>query len=959
VEKPPPLAGRASELQILRLALDAAEAGRGSLLFLTGPAGIGKTRLLAEALDEAKKRGFAAASGVALAESLVLYHSWSEALRGLSLDHLLLEEPPPRLRALYLVSDTGLPVARAERPDASEDPALLAMMLNNAAEFVRDAIRPSGQESDSGILRLSVGGRGVVTVAGRHVALLAVFEGRESEIFLRELRRTLDDVGRRAGDRLAGWDGNKKAVADLAQPLHAILQSGSFDGVDLAADGQARKFNLFDNVLFGLKRHAATEPVLLVLDDLQWADSSSLGLLHYLARNTQDAPVVLLGAFRSEDREHRQALREALTAMAREDLGQEISLTRLQLAEARLMADGLLGAHKLEAPFVERLWRDSDGNPLILREVLRQLKDTGVLALDPSDGLLRLARSPDRFEVPTKIREAVGLRIASMERGDRELLDAASVCGTRFGGLLLANILGEVELKVVRQVASIHRHTGLVQPAEAGWQFEHPIVREVVYEAVPNDLRRLLHLRAAEVLQATGGARSQVGEHYAEAGDGRAVAPLQESAEEALGRGAPEEAARLLAKALGVSQGPERAPLEMRRAHALEAADQYDEALGALDRAASAGAPPVAVSLLRASVLRHQGQLEASLPVIEVALAGLEGPEAAQLLVQRARAFNGLARFRDAEEAARAAFDACPERELGVRADALYEMANSAWLSGNHARAIELLNKTLRLRESADDRRGVSGVFIALGTVLGDQGQSDRAVELLRLGLALNQKIGDRRAAALCKVNIAHALADRGELQAAMDEIERASDEAQRIGSPRILAWSDLVSAIVLARRGKSRDAVNRLERVAAEARRFGELSLLAAALAESVAPRLAIKERNRALEDAKAAVQLATKIGAKSAEGAALRALGLAVAANDGLKAAEGHFEAAVARYTALDNQLQAAETHSAWGDALRAGGQPVEAKAHYGLAVALFEAGSLRRRAAQARTSLVALAQ
>jgi len=167
------------------------------------------------------------------------------------------------------------------------------------------------------------------------------------------------------------------------------------------------------------------------------------------------------------------------------------------------------------------------------------------------------------------------------------------------------------------------------------------------------------------------------------------------------------------------------------------------------------------------------------------------------------------------------------------------------------------------------------------------------------------------------------------------------------------------VSAIVLARRGKSRDAVNRLERVAAEARRFGELSLLAAALAESVAPRLAIKERNRALEDAKAAVQLATKIGAKSAEGAALRALGLAVAANDGLKAAEGHFEAAVARYTALDNQLQAAETHSAWGDALRAGGQPVEAKAHYGLAVALFEAGSLRRRAAQARTSLVALAQ
>lgn len=959
MEKPPPLAGRASELQILRLALDAGGAGRGSLLFLTGAAGIGKSRLLAEALSEAKARGFACSSGVALAESLVLYHAWSEALRGLSLDHLLLEEPPPRLRALYLVSDTGLPVARAERPDASEDPALLAMMLNNAAEFVRDAIRPSGTESDPGILRLSVGGRGVVTVAGHHVALLAVFEGRESEIFLRELRRTLDDVSRRAGERLATWDGNKKAVADLAQPLLAILQSGSFDGVDLAADGQARKFNLFDNVLFGLKRHAATQPVLLVLDDLQWADASSLGLLHYLARNTQDAPVVLLAAFRSEDRLHRQALHEALTAMAREDLGQEIGLGRLQLAEARDLVAGLLGPHKLEAAFIERLWGESDGNPLILHEVLRQLRDTGVLAPDPSDGLLRLARTHERIEIPTKIRDAVGLRIASLERGDRELLDAASVCGTRFGGLLVAHLLGEAEFKVVRQVASIHRHYGLVLPTDAGWQFEHPIVREVIYESVPKDLRRLLHLRAAESLVLTGGAPSAVGEHFAEAGDERAVAPLESSATEALQRGAAEEAARLLGKALQAAPASSHAALEMRRAEALEQADRYQEALACLERASEAGAGRIPVALVHALVLRQQGRYEASLPVLDSALEGVRGLEAARLLIQRARGLVALARYPEAEEAGRAALTACPPAEGGVRGDALFEIANSLWQRGEPVRAIEILNETLALREGAGDKRGVSEVIIALGTILGAQGRCDRSVELLRLGLALNQKIGDRRSAALCKLNIAHALADLGDLQAAQDEIERASEAAARIGNPRLVAWSELVAGIVLAKRGKSRDAVNRLDRVQAEARKFGDLRMLSSALAESVAPRVAIKEREQALEDAEEAMALATKIGAKGDQGAALRALGLASASLDDLDRAGGYFEAALVRYTALDNTLQSAETHRVWGDSLLSAGRRAEAKAQFALSVSLFESGSLRRRAAQARASLVALAQ
>ncbi len=955
----PLLVGRDSELQIIRSALDLAAEGRGSLLLLSGVAGMGKTRLIEGAVKEARSRAFAIGSGAALPEASAIYHPWNEALRALSLDQLLRDEPPPRLLAFYLVSTAGLPVARAERPGFGEDPALLSMMINNAADFLRDAMRARGAESEGDLLRFAVGGRGVCVLRARNVALLAVFEGRESEIFLHEVRRLLEEVSRRAGARLDGWDGNKRAVADLGQPLTTVLQSGAFEGIDLAADGQARRYNLYDNVLFGLRRRAAASPVLLAVDDLQWADASSMGLLHYLARNTRDAPILLLGSYRAEEGEGSVHMREALAGMAREDLGQEIALPRLSLRDTRALAEADLGHNKIEGEFFEKLSTQIEGNPYILREVVRQMLDSGAIAPDPHDGLLRVTRPLDRLEVPSKIREAVAVRVSALERSDRELLDAAAVCGTRFPGKLLAGVLEANELKVVRQLGSINRHHRIVIPAEGQWRFEHPIVREVVYESIPGDLRRLLHLEAGKTLRGMGGSPSDVGEHLAEGGDPAAVGPLEQCAAEALERGSVDEAARLFGKAAKVAPADRKGPLELRRAEALERADRHDEALSAASHAISLGADPTAGALLRAVLLLDLSRDEEAVATADAALASAAGADAHRLLVVRARALNGLARFADAEAAARAALDGLPADEMRVRSDALFQLGASAWYRGAHTRAIQVYNEALRLREALDDRRGIAEVFMALGAVLGDQGRVQRALELLTLALSLSEKIGDRRAAAACRLNVAHALVDIGDLNGALQAAEIAQAGSERIDNPRLIAWCDCIIAMVLDRRLKARDAVSRFERCAARARRFGDRRLLVTALAEGVGSRIRIGEVDLALHDAKEAAELAKRIGAGPVEGLALRACGEAAAAAGNLEEAEGHFKAAGTVFASMGNDTARAETFVRWGDAMLGAKNRPAAKAQFAQALQLFESADLKRRAAATRTSLVALAQ
>jgi len=267
-------------------AMENATVGRGGVLVFRGPSGIGKTRLLAEALARAAANGFTCLRGVAFQELVSPYHPWVEALEPLGLSHLLGPDPPPRLLALYILSSAGLPAAHAERPEFSDEPELMATMLGAVAEFVRDAIAKPGAPDRVGVLRVAQGNRGFCVLPMGAFGLVAVVEGRETEVFIEELTTLGSEIERRSGKWLRAWDGDVSALEPAALSMREFLGSGKYEGIDLALNGAARRLNVFQNILYGLRRRAGDVPLLIVIDDLQWADPTSLALFHFLARNT-------------------------------------------------------------------------------------------------------------------------------------------------------------------------------------------------------------------------------------------------------------------------------------------------------------------------------------------------------------------------------------------------------------------------------------------------------------------------------------------------------------------------------------------------------------------------------------------------------------------------------------------------------------------------------------------------
>src|SRR3990172_6716434 len=303
VEGPPPLVDRVQETDRLRALLRDAKEGKGSLLVLRGEAGIGKTRLVQETLALGLREGFATGLGTCLSETVALYHPWQEALRPIGLAHVLGEPPPPLLKAIYVIASGGRLVAEAEREGVASDPDLFASMLTAVGDFLRDALG-SSVDVEGPVLRMSTGKTGLVVRRAADFAIAALIEGHETEAFLDDLRDLAEGIGRKWGQALTGWDGQREKVVGMEAPLNGLLGSLKYRGAEtmtMMTDATLRREVLFHNVLLGLQRKAEVQQVLLVLDDLQWSDPSSLALIHYVARNIRQHRVAILGTSRTEE----------------------------------------------------------------------------------------------------------------------------------------------------------------------------------------------------------------------------------------------------------------------------------------------------------------------------------------------------------------------------------------------------------------------------------------------------------------------------------------------------------------------------------------------------------------------------------------------------------------------------------------------------------------------------------
>jgi tetratricopeptide (TPR) repeat protein len=280
----------------------------------------------------------------------------------------------------------------------------------------------------------------------------------------------------------------------------------------------------------------ARQPLVLLLDDLHWADPVSLDLLRAVGRYLTDLPLLILATYRDDEPTAGQPWAGVLPALVREARAERLTVSRLGGEATRAFAHA---RYRLpagdEARLADYLHARAEGNPFYLGELLRSLEEAGLLRRGPGEGGWTLG---DLLEagVPPLLRLIIGERVARLGTETGQLLAVAAVIGQAVPLDLWAAASGADDETLGGALDRVSAVRMLAEtPDGAGARFAHALIRETLYEAIPLPRRRGLHRRVAEALLVTAHPDPDaVAGHFQRAGDPRAIPWLIQAGHRAL-----------------------------------------------------------------------------------------------------------------------------------------------------------------------------------------------------------------------------------------------------------------------------------------------------------------------------------------------------------------------------------------------------------------------------------------
>jgi ATP/maltotriose-dependent transcriptional regulator MalT len=532
-----------------------------------------------------------------------------------------------------------------------------------------------------------------------------------------------------------------------------------------AGDPNEVRTRLMWNFAEFLRNYSARSPLLCILEDLQWADESSLHLLHFLARQAESQPILILCTYNDSQRDQSLQLvqtERSLVSLGVGEIRRLEPLTLDQVAELVRLAFGVDADVVRE--FSALLFGWTRGNPFFLEEILKSLIASGRISLH---GGTWSGWDGSAFSLPASIRDAVLTRVGALSESARQIADLAAIVGARASYALLASLSGLRDPDLLAALEELCGHRILEEHVEAGqivYDFTHPLVRQTLYNEFGLQRARVMHGTVAEAME----------RYY---GD-RAIA----HADELAFHFARADAAHLRSKAAVYMAAAGRAALDRRADHE-------------------------AVSYLRAALERADG-------------SGDGGPEMRGTLVrQLARAHQHLGDFAAASDLWAAALTDVPA-DSAEHAELRRASGMCYYWRGMHAEARGELDAGLRSAEARDDSAETVRLLVAKAHCLQEVGRGTQALEALTGALPLAERLGDP--ALLARVHRALALLRIwiGPREVAREHAERAIELARQVGDLSIEFWARWGLAVLEGMRGDTEQLARAVDEVNALADR-------------------------------------------------------------------------------------------------------------------------------------------
>ncbi len=351
----------------------------------------------------------------------------------------------------------------------------------------------------------------------------------------------------------ADLDDIRGALHEHGPELSRLVPELRHRAPDLPAppgEPEGERYRLFESVIGLLSSVAEHAPILLVLDDLQWADRPTLLLLRHLARSPRPGRLLVLLAFRTEAAT--EVLHGFLSELGRDRLSTQLDIRGLSQRDTAELVRVRAGEMPSSA-FARRIHRETEGNPFFVEEIVRNLVAAGVRVGAATASELQ------RFELPEGVKRMVARRMDTLDPRTIEWLRVASVAGRDFDAELLEELLEFDEEEFLTALEEALAAGLLLEQVTASgrYSFSHALIREALYEGMSEPRRARLHRRVGEALE--GAAQPQLSAlalHFTRAAGSKdsekAISYAVQAALEAADMLAHEEALEHYARALDV-----------------------------------------------------------------------------------------------------------------------------------------------------------------------------------------------------------------------------------------------------------------------------------------------------------------------------------------------------------------------------------------------------------------------
>jgi DNA-binding SARP family transcriptional activator len=579
----------------------------------------------------------------------------------------------------------------------------------------------------------------------------------------------------------------------------------------LASPDEERR-RMFENIRTFFSEVAKHRPLILFVDDLQWADESTLGFVHYLIRHLPGERILLLGAYREEEIHDLHPLRELIDHFTKEKAILSIALKPLANEHSAELVAGILNS-ELSETLHQNIVSASHGIPFYVEEIVKSSIESGVLKQDESGAWDSESSRIATDSIPSSIEALVKTRLRRLSMAGRQVLELLSVSTQGVSAKILRETMLGGESHFFESVEEISR-SRFIDDDSSIYRFRHDLLRQVVYHDLIAEKRRHLHSQLADSMERGFMEHGRIHDedvvvelafHCYEAERWkRALAYLLEGGELVWEkRYAKEESLKLFRQALEVAEELDNQTGIMRSYKGIgrvcATTDEQDKGLKYCEQALELATEPedrAEIYSSIASVYHNKRNMEMGLQYCEKALdeIGRDSKSllAAKMYQQAASFLNWMREFDKAVEYAKRSIELLESlSQTGLLAQSYSYLGQAYSGKEDFENAVSILEKATKLAEEIGDLYSIGLAYFQLGLTFNDAGKSfESIISWERCRHELEKLSGRNEDLSAINSRLAQANMQLGDTKSALVAGNRCLEHAEKSGNLKTVSFS-------------------------------------------------------------------------------------------------------------------------------------------------------------------------